>query len=195
MGYYFLSSFVSIIRNTVFSQLCNIKHSVIFTFSFIFSTLQPNAHIIQNLFSSFPHYRHAHTYHKTCILCNLFLFSVNWYCSILALQYCISFCCTAKWINYTYTHIPSLFRFPSHLGYHRALNRLCYTISSHQLSILYIVEYYVGFLWWLSGKKSACNTGHLDLIPGLGRSPGEGMATHSSILAWRIPWTEEPGGL
>ena len=32
-------------------------------------------------------------------------------------------------------------------------------------------------------------------IPGLGRSPGEGMATHSSSLAWRIPWTEEPGGL
>ena len=31
------------------------------------------------------------------------------------------------------------------------------------------------------------------LIPGLGRSPGEGMATHSNILAWRIPWTEELG--
>ena len=29
-------------------------------------------------------------------------------------------------------------------------------------------------------------------IPGLGRSPGGGMATHSSILSWRIPWTEEP---
>ena len=29
-------------------------------------------------------------------------------------------------------------------------------------------------------------------IPGLGRSPEEGVATHSSILAWRIPWTEEP---
>ena len=28
--------------------------------------------------------------------------------------------------------------------------------------------------------------------PGWGRSPG---ATHSSVLAWRIPWTEEPGGL
>ena len=25
--------------------------------------------------------------------------------------------------------------------------------------------------------------------------PKKGMATHSSILAWRIPWTEEPGGL
>ena len=26
-------------------------------------------------------------------------------------------------------------------------------------------------------------------------SPEEGMATHSSMIAWRIPWTEEPGGL
>ena len=33
------------------------------------------------------------------------------------------------------------------------------------------------------------------LIPGLGRSSGGGMATYSSILEWRIPWTEEPGGL
>ena len=33
------------------------------------------------------------------------------------------------------------------------------------------------------------------LLLGLGRSPIEGMATHSSILAWKIPWTEEPGGL
>ena len=31
--------------------------------------------------------------------------------------------------------------------------------------------------------------------PGSGRSPGGGMATLSSILAWRIPWTEEPGRL
>ena len=32
-------------------------------------------------------------------------------------------------------------------------------------------------------------------VSGSGRSPGEGNGTHSSILAWRIPWTEEPGGL
>ena len=32
-------------------------------------------------------------------------------------------------------------------------------------------------------------------IPGSGRSPEKEMATHSSILAWRIPWMEEPGGL
>ena len=34
-------------------------------------------------------------------------------------------------------------------------------------------------------------------VPSLGRedSPGKEIATHSSILAWRIPGTEEPGGL
>ena len=32
-------------------------------------------------------------------------------------------------------------------------------------------------------------------IPGLGRSPGDGQGDPLSILAWKIPWTEEPGGL
>ena len=42
---------------------------------------------------------------------------------------------------------------------------------------------------------SAGDTRDMGSIPGLGRSPGEEMATHSNILAWRILWTEEPGGL
>ena len=85
-----------------------------------------------------------------------------------------------------------------------------------------------------AGKEPACNAGELSSIPGLGRSPGEGIGypfqylwtsllfqmvrnpsamqktwvwsldwedplkegmTTYSILAWRIPWTEEPGGL
>ena len=37
--------------------------------------------------------------------------------------------------------------------------------------------------------------GGLGSIRELERSPREGLATHSSILAWRIPWTDEPGGL
>ena len=37
------------------------------------------------------------------------------------------------------------------------------------------------------GKESACNVGDLGLTPGLGRFPGGGHATHSSIPAWRIP--------
>ena len=39
------------------------------------------------------------------------------------------------------------------------------------------------------------NAGDVGSIPGLGRCPGELKATHSSILAWKIPWTEEPGRL
>ena len=41
-------------------------------------------------------------------------------------------------------------------------------------------------------KASAYNAGDMGSIPGLGRSPAKEMATHSSILAWKIPWTEEP---
>ena len=84
-----------------------------------------------------------------------------------------------------------------------------------------------------AGKESACNSGNLDLIPELGRYPGEGkgyplqyswaslvaqlvknlpaiqetwvgslgwedpleegIATHSSVLAWRAPWTQPMG--
>ena len=40
-------------------------------------------------------------------------------------------------------------------------------------------------------EKSVCNAGDLGQEDPLEK----GMATYSSILAWRIPWTEEPGGL
>ena len=92
----------------------------------------------------------------------------------------------------------------------------------------------MGFPGSSAGREFACNAGDPGLIPGSGKSPGEGivyplqyswaslvaqtvknppamqetwvrslgqedtleegMATHSSILAWGIPWTEEPGG-
>ena len=49
----------------------------------------------------------------------------------------------------------------------------------------------MGFPGGSDGKESACNSGDLDLIPGLGRSLEKGMATHSRILAQRIPWAED----
>ena len=52
-----------------------------------------------------------------------------------------------------------------------------------------------GFPGGSDGKASACNVGDPGSIPGLGRSSGEGMAIHSSTLAWKIPWTEEPDRL
>ena len=44
-------------------------------------------------------------------------------------------------------------------------------------------------------KNPPANAGDLVSISGLKRSPEREMASHCSILAWKIPWTEEPGGL
>ena len=60
--------------------------------------------------------------------------------------------------------------------------------------IKYICNLYMGFPGGSDSKESACNAGDPDSIPALGRSPRVGNGTHSSILAWRILWTEEPGG-
>ena len=46
-----------------------------------------------------------------------------------------------------------------------------------------------------AGKESACNVGDLVSILGWADPLEKGKAAHSSILAWRIPWTEEPGRL
>ena len=45
------------------------------------------------------------------------------------------------------------------------------------------------------GKESACNVGDLGQSLGWEDPLETGTATHSSILAWRIPWTEKPGRL
>ena len=45
------------------------------------------------------------------------------------------------------------------------------------------------------GKESACNAGELGAILGWEDPLEKGMVTHSSVLARRIPWTEEPGRL
>ena len=56
---------------------------------------------------------------------------------------------------------------------------------------------HLGLPTWLSDKKNPpANAGGIGVgsIPGSGRFPLEKeTATHSSILAWKIPWTEEPG--
>ena len=52
-----------------------------------------------------------------------------------------------------------------------------------------------GFPGGSDGKESACSMGDLALISGSGTSLEKVMATHSSALAWSIPWIEEPGEL
>ena len=62
-----------------------------------------------------------------------------------------------------------------------------------------LVIYNVGLPWWLSLVQFVRNPPPMQetRVQSLGwEDPLEkGMATHSNILAWRIPWTEEPGGL
>ena len=52
-----------------------------------------------------------------------------------------------------------------------------------------------GFPGGSDGKESACHAGDPGSIPGWKDALEKGMATHSSSLTCRIPWTEEPGGL
>ena len=54
---------------------------------------------------------------------------------------------------------------------------------------------HMGFPGGPAGKESACNVGDMGTIPGLGRSLEKGMATYSSIVAWRSPWTLQSMGL
>ena len=45
------------------------------------------------------------------------------------------------------------------------------------------------------GKESVCTVGDPGSVPSRENTPEKEMATHSSILVWKIPWTEKPGGL
>ena len=63
---------------------------------------------------------------------------------------------------------------------------------------LRVGQFLIGFPGSSDGNESVCNAGDPGSIPGSGRFPGEGNhypLSLPSILAWRIPWTEEPGGL
>ena len=69
----------------------------------------------------------------------------------------------------------------NHTNHHRC------TLGIHILrSGEHLLIDYRGLPWCPKHKESACNVGDLGLIPGLGRSPGGGHATHSSLFAWRI---------
>ena len=89
-------------------------------------------------------------------------------------------------------------------GSYQLLGRGWMTSQIHMRSsltagcILYMKKLGLGFPCGTVVKNLPANAGVIGdtgSIPGLGRSPGEGNATHYSILAWRIPRIEEPGGL
>ena len=52
----------------------------------------------------------------------------------------------------------------------------------------------MGFPDGSADEESTCNAGDAGLIPGLGRSPGEGNGNPFQYSCLEIPWTEKPGG-
>ena len=54
------------------------------------------------------------------------------------------------------------------------INRLVIVRNTSKTVQIFTLETIWGLPWWFSGKESACNAGDLGLIPGSGRSPGEG---------------------
>ena len=78
------------------------------------------------------------------------------------------------------------------LGLHQSMSApspLC------RASLFYLPMAFTGLPGGWDGKESVCNAGDLGSIPGSEDPLEKGMATHSNILAWRIPRTEEPGTL
>ena len=70
-------------------------------------------------------------------------------------------------------------------------------MKTHTYTDIYFYTH-VGFLGDTEVKNQPANTGDAGdsgLIPGLGRSPGEGNGNPFQYCCWWIPWTEEPGGL
>ena len=68
-------------------------------------------------------------------------------------------------------------------------------INSIFFSTFYITNTTGGFLGGSAGKNQPANARDTILTPGQEDPLEKEMAAHSCILAWRNPWTEEPGGL
>ena len=77
-------------------------------------------------------------------------------------------------------------------------NRQCRTVIPERKETNKVRYGLPGRPRWASGKETAASAGDTETgVQSLGREDPleEGTATHSSILAWRVSWTEEPGGL
>ena len=120
----------------------------------------------------------------------------NFYWNIVDLHYCVRFRCTAKWFNYIYIYF------------------LMWTILTVFIDLLkylflfYILVFWPQNMWNLSsptidqnhtnsiGRQSlnqwTTREVHIYYIYSFSE---KAMAPRSSTLAWRFPWTEEPGGL
>ena len=80
--------------------------------------------------------------------------------------------------------------------YERRMPTTMLIVCKDDVSKLNVSNNNLGLPWWLSGKGSTSQCRRYMFTPWVGEDTLEKkMATRSSILAWEIPWTEEPSGL
>ena len=97
--------------------------------------------------------------------------------SILDLQCCVNFCCIVKWFSVIYTYICILFYILFHYGLSQGIEYSGASLVAQMVKNLPAMqETWVQSLSWDDPLEKE-------------------VATHSSILAWRIPWKDESGGL
>ena len=89
--------------------------------------------------------------------------------------------------SYKWCHPVLIFLFLSSLSI--IISRSIYVAANGIISFFFccVVFHCIRFPWWLSGKESACQTGDWSLIPGLGRSPGEGNGNPFQYSCLRSP--------
>ena len=85
-----------------------------------------------------------------------------------------------------------------HSGWRLCSSDMPLPFCSLFVCLFWVLPYFLALpdapgLFYIYTSANAGDTGDSGLISGSGRSPGGGKATRSSIIVWRIPWTEEPG--
>ena len=94
-------------------------------------------------------------------------------------SYSLYFSCTLSYVILPTILLGVVSYFRGELGETQKLNKLIH-----------------GLPWWLNGKESTCQPRRCSFNPWVRKTPLEKkVTTHSTILAWSISWTEEPGGL
>ena len=108
---------------------------------------------------------------KTLVVFKLLLFAVVVSGKIVVLQCWVNFCCTMKWLIHIYTYILSL------LGLPPTQPPILPSRSSQSMELSFpciLTSVYMGVPSGSEAKNLPANAGGVGLIPGLGRSPGEG---------------------
>ena len=101
--------------------------------------------------------------------------------------------CIGQNLQHHLTYFNSEFKYYLFLSIYLSLWLPPNTLLPH--SCVFSIILLVGLPRWSSGKKSTCQCRRKVWSLGQEDPLEEEMATHSSILTWEIPWTEEPGGL